>query len=436
MTDFTSCACRTPDHFSRRTLLKTLGVGAAGAWLTSLAGMLARAAETDRSGAPARSVILLWLDGGPSQLETFDPHPGRPIAHGTAAIRTAVPEIELARGLENVAEVMNEIALIRSVVSKEADHERAVYNLKTGNRPTPTVVHPSIGALLCHQLADGGGDLPRHVSILPGQWPSRGGFLGAAYDAFQTDDPAGQVPDVTPRVSAERMQERLAGLEVVEATFARGRRPDLDPAVTLHQRNLEAARQLMDSSQLAAFDVTQAPRSQREAYGDTAFGRGCLAALRLIQAGVRCVEVTLSGWDTHLNNHELHAHRVRILDPAFAALLRDLRAQELLDSTVVLCGGEFGRTPRLNPLEGRDHWPHGFSVALAGGGVRGGQVLGATDPEGQEREPADPVGIADIHATIQHTLGLNPRRELITPVGRPIPLSEGRILRSLLSLPG
>jgi uncharacterized protein (DUF1501 family) len=275
-------------------------------------------------------------------------------------------------------------------------------------------------------------DIPRHVSILPDQWPARGGYFGAQFDAFQVHDPQSPIEDVRARVPDDRHDQRLRDLEVVEQAFAKGRPADLDASTTLHQHAMGRALKIMSSEQLAAFDVRQAPASQRAAYGDTRFGRGCLAALRLIERGVRCVEVTLGGWDTHANNHELQRRNVATLDPAFAALLRDLKERGLLESTLVLCGGEFGRTPTLNPVGGRDHWPYGFSVALAGGGIRGGLVLGATDPAGESRTPDRPVAVEDLHATIHTALGLNPGKEIVTPVGRPIALSDGEVLRELL----
>lgn len=426
------CACGTADHFSRRTLLKSIGVAGVGAWLTPVAQWLARAEEKAPKGQPARSVIILWMGGGPSQLETFDPHPNSPFAYGTKSIKTAAPGVELAAGFEQLAGVMNEITLVRSVVSKEADHERAAYNMKTGYRPNPTVVHPSIGAVICHELDDSGMDIPRHISILPDQWPARGGYLGARFDAFQIGDPQGPIPDVSTKMSKDRIDQRMADLSVVESAFARGRRVDLEEQVTLHQASMRDALKIMSSEQLDAFDVKRAAASQREAYGDTAFGRGCLAAVRLIETGVRCVEVTLGGWDTHVNNHKLQADKVKVLDAAFTALIKDLKERGLLDSTVVLCGGEFGRTPRLNPLDGRDHWPYAFSVALAGGGIRAGHVHGSTDPAGDSKEPENPVNVQDIHATIQHALDINPEKELITPVGRPLALSDGKVITEIL----
>lgn len=426
-------ACGSLDHVSRRTLLKLAGLAGL-TWLTPISELLALEDEKAPKGKPAKSVIILWMGGAPSQLETFDPHPGSKIAYGSKAIKTALKGVQLGEGFDHTAELMSDITLVRSVMSKEADHERAVYNIKTGYRPSPTVVHPSIGAVICHELSDTNLEIPRHISILPGQWPARGGFFGAQFDAFQISDPQGPVTDVVASVPKDRLHQRMNDLSVVERNFAKGRTTDLETRVTLHQASMKKALEIMSSDQLGAFDVNQATAAQRAAYGDTPFGRGCLAALRLIEQGVRCVEVTLDGWDTHVNNHELQLAKVKTLDPAFATLIRDLKDRDLFDSTVVLCGGEFGRTPKLNPLDGRDHWPYGFSVALAGGGIRGGHVLGATDPEGENKEPDQPVNVQDLHATIQHALGIDPDKEIITPVGRPITLSEGKVVREILKV--
>ncbi len=397
-------------------------------WLTPISRLLADQAESNRR--PAQSIILLWLDGGPSQLETFDPHPDTRIAGGTRAIQTAARGIQLAQGYEQLADQMGQVALIRSMVSKEGDHERGTYLMKTGYRPDPTVEYASIGAICCHELPVGQTDIPRHISILSGRWPSRGGYLGAEYDAFQVGDPRGELPDVVSTISADRQKARVADLEVVERAFGRGRLGRV--TATHHRETIARARTMMTSEQLRAFDVSREPAEVRGEYGETPFGRGCLAARRLIEVGVRCVEVTLGGWDTHVNNHAIHATRAKELDPAFAALLRDLARRELLDRTVVLCGGEFGRTPKINPLGGRDHWPGGFSLAIAGGGLRGGQAIGETDPEGI-KEPARPMTIEDVHATILTVLGLDPARENTAPAtGRPIKLSAGRPIRDLL----
>jgi hypothetical protein len=286
--------------------------------------------------------------------------------------------------------------------------------------------------VICHELEDSGLDIPRHISILPDQWPARGGYLGAEFDAFQVYDPQGPIQDVTPLVGQDRLDQRMKDLSVVESAFGKGRPAHLDETTTLHQLTMARALKIMSSEQLAAFDVKQASAVQRAAYGDSAFGRGCLAALRLIETGVRCVEVTLGVWDTHVNNHELQGRKIRELDPAFTALILDLKERGLYDSTIVLCGGEFGRTPKLNPLGGRDHWPYGFSIALAGGGIQPGRVIGSTDPAGESQEPDQSVRVEDIHATIQHALGVDFEKELVTPVGRPLALSDGKVIRELL----
>ncbi|MFO0849689.1 MAG: DUF1501 domain-containing protein [Gemmataceae bacterium] len=397
-------------------------------FLTPVGTLLARSAEGKRE--PARSVIVLWLAGGPSQLETFDPHPGTRIAAGTGAIDTALKGVQLAPGLDRTAAELGSISLVRSMVSKEGDHERGTYTLKTGYRPDPTVVHPSIGAVLCHELPAAGVDIPRHVSILPGQWPARGGFLGDQYDAFRTDDPLNPVPDTRSFQPATRDSARLGHLDVVEGAFARGRADRA--SATRHRETVADARRLMTSEQLAAFDVSREPLAVRRLYGETPFGRGCLAARRLVEAGVRCVEVTLGGFDAHVNNHEIHANRMTELDPALSGLVRDLRERKLLDRTVVVCGGEFGRTPQMNPAGGRDHWPTGFSVAVAGGGLRGGQVIGATDPEGKSAAPADPVSVGDLHATILHAVGLDPAKVVQTPIGRTVKLADGSPVKKLV----
>ena len=423
----------------RRTLLASGAAAVAGSWLTPLAERLALAAEKAPRGATAKSVIVLWMAGGPSQLDTFDPHPESSIGGGVRDIPTSAPSIRIARGFERLAEKFDRVSLVRSVVTKEGDHERATYNVKTGFRPDPTLIHPAIGAAICHQLSDSV-EIPRHISILPGPWPARGGYLGDQYDAFKIGDPVQPIPDVRKRVSEDRFARRLDDLQqIVEKEFARGRLQDLDSGKTLHASSVEAARKMMASEQLAAFDVSQAPATQRQRYGGSPFGRGCLAALRLIEAGVRCVEVTLNGWDTHVNNGELQAARAAELDPAFASLIEDLAERGLLEATVILCGGEFGRTPRINGAGGRDHWPHGFSVALAGGGIAGGQAIGETAPEPKldaknpEQDVADPHDIADIHATIHAALGIDFSQELETPIGRPMAICKGKPIRELLS---
>jgi hypothetical protein len=299
----------------------------------------------------------------------------------------------------------------------------------TGYRPDPTVIHPSIGAICAHELPAAHTEIPRYISILPGQWPGRGGYLGNQFDPFRTGDPLHPVPDLASQVSPERDAQRLRDLDVVEHAFAHRRANRT--AATRHRETVASARSLMSSEQLRAFEVQRESLALRSAYGDTPFGRGCLAARRLIEVGVRCVDVTLSGWDTHADNHRFHADLAAILDPAFSTLIRDLKERHLFDRTVIVCAGEFGRTPAINRLGGRDHWPNGFSVVLAGGRLRGGVVIGATDPAGRA-DPTDPVRVSDIHATVLSAVGIEPGRVMTSPIGRTVLLSDGQPLQRLL----
>ncbi len=431
-------SCGSLDHVQRRTLLKLAGLSGI-SWLTSLGTALARDAERNPR-QQAKSLIVLWMEGAPSQLETFDPHPDTDIAAGSKAIKTNANGVLLGDGLKQVAEEMDSISLVRALTSKEGDHERALYNVKTGFRPDPTLKHPAIGSIICHQFqtdADKRVDIPRHVSILPGSVPGRGGYLGDQYDAFKMFDPISSVPDIKARVEDKRKLERLANLDFVDQQFIRARKNNKSVKESLSNHNLDAALKMMSSEQLSAFDVSQVPVSEREQFGDTPFGRGCLAAIRLIESGVRCVEVTLGGWDTHANNHELQAGRIDILDPAYASLIRELKKRDLLDTTMVVCGGEFGRTPNVNPLGGRDHWPQGFSMALAGGGIQGGRVIGETSPtpDVQSKTPEkflkDARPIEDIHATILAQMDIDFTEELDTPIGRPMKICEGSPIEEL-----
>lgn len=441
-----NAGCSNYQQMCRRRWLQGLATSAGVLPLTSLAERLAQASDAGKHARP-RSMLLIWLQGGPSQLETFDPHAGSWIGGEVRGIQSSIPGVLLADTLPATAEQLRWTTLVRSVVSQEGDHERATYHVKTGWRPDPTVVHPSIGAIVCHQSPENL-EIPRHVSILPTQWPARGGFLGPSFDAFQIGDPAEPIPNLTARVEPAQLDRRIGTLlQALESEFQRGRLPNLERERTLHQTATTNAVTMMNSEQLVAFDVTQEARETRERFGETPFGRSCLAAIRLLDAGVRCVEVELSGWDSHINNHALQTDRAGILDQALAATLQELVARDLIAETVLFCGGEFGRTPRINPAGGRDHWPHGFSVLLAGGRFRRGHVHGSTaakpdrawlESDANEsldvsRLTADPLTVPDLHATLLEALGINPAEELLTPIGRPLRRSDGRVIKSLLT---
>lgn len=409
----------------RRWLVSSSALGLA----ACLPPLPARAAAR-RGRERKKSLVAIWLAGGPSQLETFDPHPGTRIGGPTEDIPTRLADARIAREYPRLADVLDRFSLVRSLVSKEGDHERGLYAVKTGYRPDPTLVHPALGAIVAHELPAPGLELPAFVALGGGQFPSRGGYLGATLDPYRVFVPGMNGQNLAPHVPPPRQERRLRALSTLTRSFEEGRSEAV--RATLHEHTLAEAITLMNSAQLAAFSVADEPQRVRDAYGDTPFGRGCLVARRLVETGVRSVEVTLGGFDTHAENFTGHAAQARILDPALAALVTDLEERDLLASTAVLVCGEFGRTPTINPLDGRDHWPHGFSCLLAGGGLAAGRLVGATDPEGVEKMPRDPVDIADLAATVLAALGIDFAREVTTPIGRPMRLAAGRPLAGLL----
>jgi len=424
--------CNGMSLMNRRRWLGGASIAASSPWLTLVSEKLARGEQVNPDKS-ATSLIVLWLQGGPSQLETFDPHAGKKIGGEVQAIRTSIKGFDFASSLPRLAERADQLSVIRSMVSKEGDHERATYHIKTGWRPDPTILHPSIGAVVCHQLSDDV-EIPRHISILAGQWPARGGYLGSRFDAFQTSDPRFPLPNLQRIDQDPTFLSRVKDLEYLERQFAVGRRIALKETLTPHESATDQALKMMSSEQIKAFEITREDEAVRKQFGDTAFGRGCLAALRLIEEGVRCVEVELSGWDTHANNHALQYSQAEILDHGFSALIDQLKERGLWEKTIVVCAGEFGRTPIINPLAGRDHWPHGFSVALGGGPIRRGFVHGATssqpklDVEDKTVNVESPVEVQDLHASLLHSLGINHSLELQTPIGRPLKLSQGNPL--------
>ena len=423
-----SNACTGYDRmWSRRDLMAAAG----GLGLSFMMPTLSAKAADKRGKERQKSLIVLYMAGGPSQLETFDPHPGSEIGGLAKAIPTQNTELKICDLYPRTAEQIHHLSVIRSMVSKEGDHERGTYLLKTGYRPDPTLKHPSLGAIAAHELPNEDIDIPMHVTLGGGPFPARGGFLGDEFDAFKIFNPGNNIQNMESRVSKERQDRRLKNLSVVSRVFRSGRRSQTEN--TLHQLTIERALAMMSSKQLKSFKIEEESEATKKAYGDHRFGRGCLVARRLVEEGVRAVEVVLPGWDSHANNHEGHITQANILDPAFSALIKDLADRDLLESTVVLWIGEFGRTPKINALDGRDHWPTGFSCVVGGGGINGGLLIGETDPTGKEKDPKDPIEVHDLYATILHTLGVDYEMEVNTPIGRPMAYSKGQPLERLLA---
>ncbi|HJZ84296.1 MAG TPA: DUF1501 domain-containing protein [Polyangia bacterium] len=411
----------------RRRFLELSASGLAGLLAARLAARSAPARAASRRGpAPrARACIVLWCNGGPSHVDTWDPKPGAPFR----ALRTRAPAIEICEHLPRVAAEAHRLAIVRSLSSREGNHDRAQFLLHTGYAPNPTVAYPSLGAWVSEELGAGGADLPGFVSI---SGPSAGaGFLGVAHGPFVIPNPSQPPQNLAypSRVDFVRFARRRSALETLEQGFAN---ETGDARVQARRDLLGKAIRIMYSTRLRAFDLQEEPDSVRAAYGDTDFGRGCLLARRLVEAGVRFVEVVLDGWDTHQNNFERTKRLMGTLDPALATLLAELFERDLLRSTLVLCLGEFGRTPSINANEGRDHYPGAFSAVLAGGGIRGGLVHGATDEAGG-KVVTPPVAVADLFATCASLLGLDPALTMRAPGGRPVALTDnGKPLHDLI----
>ena len=369
----------------------------------------------------ATSCIVLWMNGGPSHLDTFDPKPGSKSYGPANAIKTRATNIQISEHLPLLAAQMDKVALLRGVSSKEGNHQRAQELAHTGRAPNPTVKAPSIGSWILKRTKVPALDIPAFVSL--GGVSAGAGFFGSSYDPFVVATPGSLPDDLAPArpIAASREASRRQLLDAMDSDFATSTG---DAHVRARQDLYKRARTMMASSAVQAFDVASEPEAARTAYGDSAFGRGCLVARRLVEVGVPFVEVTLDGWDTHQNNFERTEKQMGMLDPGFATLLSDLEARHLLEKTLVVCMGEFGRSPRINGDEGRDHHPGAFSIAMAGAGIRGGMVHGATDAEG-EKVVSGNVSVPDVVATMASLMGLDPTTVEVTPAGRPIYVTEG-----------
>ena len=403
----------------RRGFLRCLPAAALAAGSLDWQGRLA--AQASQLKQQARACILLWMQGGPSQFETFSPKPGHTNGGETTAIATSVPGIQISEHLPAVAGSMEDICIIRSMNSKEGSHPRASYLAHTGYIPTASIKHPTIGAHVAHQIGDEDSELPDFVRIGRVRSASGGGLLGINYDPFVLND-ASRTPDnTTPGTSTERYQRRLGLLDSLqEESEATEKKQE----VRDHRKVYGKASRMVLSSDMMAFDITQEPSSIREKYGTSSFASGCLMARRLVETGVPFVEVSAGNWDTHQDNFERTGTLCNQVDQPFAFLLEDLRQRGLLEQTLVVWMGEFGRTPRINARSGRDHYPRAYNVALAGAGVRGGQVIGTTDPGGVGVEDR-PVGTADLLRTIFQAVQVDADHENMSNVGRPITVVDG-----------
>jgi hypothetical protein len=389
----------------------------------------------------AKSCILIWLDGGPSHLETFDPKPDAPaeVRGPLRSIATSIPGVEVSECLPLMAQRMDKVALIRSVTSPLGEHNFGTHYMLTGYKPTPALEYPSFHAVGAH-LRPGNGVLPPNIAVpdyrVGGAKFSGHGFLPSAVQPFSVGgDPAQpnfRVRDLdwyrgldVARLSRRReFVQRLDRLsQTMDSSADRPEDPHLEQAYRL----------IMSREAKQAFDLSEEPQKIRQRYGGKTVGQSCLLARRLVERGVPLVTVNHQGWDTHTDLYTrlkegytgaaVPVGLIPSLDLALSALVDELQERGLLGKTLIVVMGEFGRTPKLNTAGGRDHWPRVFSVLVAGGGVRGGQLIGASDAVGES--PTDrPVTPADLVATIYTLLGIDPKRELHTADGRPVRITQ------------
>jgi len=417
------------EPLTRRGLCRSAAGGLATLLGMPVRGLVAREPGVAARAAQADAVILLWMGGGMSHIDTFDPKAGAKTGGEFTAIRTAVDGVTISEILPTVAAQLGHATLLRTLTGESADHGDATHHVLTSYPRVRELVHPSLGSIVADQV-DRLGDLPAFVTI-GGQAPSPG-YLGQTAEAYFIGEPGQPDPTVTlpEGITLVRSSHRLELLDRLNKGFAVDAKNRLVDAV---DGSYAAAVKLMRSPALTAFNLDDEPPAVREAYGDTRFGRGCLLARRLVDQGVRFVQVNLGGFDTHTGNFPAMRGLGAVIDPAIGTLLRDLAASGRLDRTLVLVLSEFGRTPDINGSAGRDHYPDVFSGLVAGGAIRRGFVLGATDPEGRKAEER-PVRLADLHATVVAQLGIDPDREVPSLLGRNMKLvNGGRVIGEMLS---
>jgi hypothetical protein len=426
---------------SRRDWLRFSAAGIAG---TSVSGVHALAADAANHPQRRRACIVLWMDGGPSQTDTFDLKPGHPNGGPFKETQTSVPGLRISEHLPGVARHAKHLAIVRSMTTREGDHGPAAFHVRTGYSQGGEIRYPPIGALLAKELGAEEAVLPNFVSIAPNRAVNPAahgpGFLGPIHAPLVVGSgrpAAGQLPGPFDYDRALKVQDlasppgvlpahadvRMELLSDLEQEFVK-QHPDQPPVS--HQAAYRRAAQLMHTVAARAFNLEEEKDSLRNAYGRNLFGQGCLLARRLVEQGVAFVEVTMGGlnggglgWDTHTQNFQTVQSLSAVLDPAWATLMDDLGQRGLLDSTLVVWMGEFGRTPRINGQQGRDHFPNAWSTVLAGGGIRGGQVVGNTGTDGMMVKDR-PVTVPDLLATVCRALGVDPTKQNQSNVGRPI----------------
>jgi uncharacterized protein DUF1501 len=414
--------------FSLRLQEKTrrdfLRLTAAGVFAPALSGWLpvmAGAAEKSGKGK-AKSCILLWMDGGPSHKDTFDLKPDSKGAGDFKPTKTSASGVEISEHLPKTAQMMHTGVVVRGMTTPEGAHPRAKYFMHTGYREGQGgVIYPSIGSIAAKELGAPNGSMPNYVAINSRTYGA--GFLGPKHQPLLITDANRGVENLKALVAGGQFDNRIGLLERMEDAFHREYQADL---INDHKTTYERAVKLMQSKEVKAFDLSAEPTPNRSRYGSGRFADAVVMARRLVEVGVPFIEVSLGGWDTHQDNFRRVKSLSEQIDAPIAALLEDLRDRGLLDSTLVVWMGEFGRTPHINTRganPGRDHYPRAWSLAMWGGGIRGGAVIGKTDKEGASVVER-PTTAQDFLATVCDLLGIDYTKKNETANGRPVQIVE------------
>lgn len=410
--------CEGCESYWRMTRRQLLGraIGAGGAAFLGLLDPAILYATPKKGKRSADSVILLWMGGGMSHIDTFDPQPGTDIGGPFEAIATSAKDIRISQHLPRLAKEFKQLSLIRSLTGSEFDHDRATYVMHTGYPPLSSMKHSTLGSVVAKYKGPPRDEcLPPYVSIGI-DWAA--GYLGPKYAPYYVGAARQANANlIAPRgIGQARFNDRLKLLKEFDKSF--NRLHPGDAAIAAYAQSYNAALLMMRPKTAKVFDLDDEPQAIRESYGaQSGFGQGCLLARRLVQSGVRFVEVALGGWDTHQDNFDRVQQLSGELDAAASTLLQDLQSKRLLERTIVLLTSEFGRTPNINGNNGRDHWPRVWSAAIGGGGLQAGRVIGRSD-KGQE--VADqPIRVGDLHSTICEALGIDFTQTNYSPDQRP-----------------
>jgi uncharacterized protein (DUF1501 family) len=410
---------KTPAGMTRRHFMNHLaGSSAAFSAAMTLGGAIqANAEEMKRN---RKSAILLWMGGGPPTIDMWDLKPGAPTGGPFRPISTT-GDMQICEHLPQTAKQMHNLSVVRSMSTREADHNRGRYYMHTGFVPNPNVDHPSYGAVISHELMHQRPELEIPPFVTVGGASEGPGFLGMAWSPFAVTS-SGRIRNLNMKLDDLRLRQRMAALHEIESGFAQRTRGL--PAEE-HGKVLKKTFNLMTSSQMEAFRVEKEDEQVKERYGTTGFGQGCLLARRLVEAGVPFVEVDLGGWDLHNNVHQTLADtKLPELDQAMSALVADLEQRELLQDTAVIWMGEFGRTPRINQNAGRDHWARAWSCVVGGAGLRGGLAVGETNSDGTAVE-TQPYSSEDLMATVCQGLGISLEKTFLSKNRRPMKIANG-----------